>query len=66
MAEAQRHGYSIDFGVLMYAKSKSKKDITEEIGKAEGALIRKHMPLLNAQIPCEANWRKYSLNRKAT
>ena len=65
MAEAQRHGYSIDFGVLYYAKSKSKKDIAEEIGKAEGALIRKHMPLLNAQIPCEANWRKYSLNRKA-
>ena len=66
MAEAQRRGYTVSFGVLYYAKSKWKKDIAEEIGKAEGALIRKHMPLLNAQIPCEANWRKYSLNRKAT
>lgn len=66
MAEAQRRGYTVSFGVLYYAKSKWKKDITEEIGKAEGEFIRKYKPLLNTQIPREANWQKYAVNRDAS
>ena len=66
MAEAQRQGYAIEFDVLYNAKSKWKKDIDEEIGKAECFFIRKYKPLLNAQIPHEDNWKKYTLNRKAT
>lgn len=66
LAEAQRRGYAIEFDVIYNAKSKQKKDIDEEIGKAECFFIRKYKPLLNAQIPHEDNYKKYTLNRKAT
>jgi len=56
MAEAQRRGYVITFDVLYNAKSKWKKEIEEEIGKAEGEFIRRYKPLLNTQIPREKNW----------
>ena len=56
MAEAHRRGYAVTFDVLYNAKSKRKKEIEEEIGKAEGEFIRRYKPLLNTQIPREKNW----------
>ena len=66
LSEAQRQGYTIVFDVIYNAKSKWKMDIKKEIGEAESFFIRKHQPLLNAQIPHEDNYKKYTLNRKAT
>ena len=47
LAEAQRRGHAVEFDVLYYAKSKSRKVLEEEIGQKEGEFIRTHMPLLN-------------------
>lgn len=65
LAEAQRRGYTVKFDVLAYAYSVRKADIEEEIGKAEGMLIRQYKPVLNTQIPREENWRKFDYNAAA-
>lgn len=61
LAEIQRKGYSVDFDVLYDAKSKSYKEITQEIGEKEGEYIRKYRPPLNAQIPKEEDWQKWDM-----
>ena len=63
LAEAQRKGYAVEFGVLYYAKNQKYWDIAEEIGQKEGELIRQYRPLLNTQIPKEEDWRKWEVNR---
>ena len=65
MAEAQRKGYPINFGVLYYAKEQSRSGIEEEIGQKEGEFIREKMPVLNRQVPKAEDWRKYEVNEKA-
>ena len=62
LAEAQRKGQRIGFDVLYYAKSKTKKDILNEIGEKEGEFIRKYRPILNTQIPKEEDWHKWDVN----
>ena len=62
LAEIQRKGHSIDFDVLYYSKSKQHWEITEEIGRKEGELIRQHRPVLNTQIPKAEDWRKWDVN----
>ncbi len=47
LAEAQRKGHAVEFDVLYYAKSQSRKALEEEIGQEEGKFIRTHMPPLN-------------------
>ena len=63
LAEVQRKGYAVEFGVLYYAKNQKYWDIAEEIGQKEGELIRQYCPLLNTQIPKEEDWRKWEVNR---
>ncbi len=62
LAEAQRKGYPVEFGVLYYAKEKSCQDIIEEIGQKEGELIRQYRPVLNTQIPKAEDWHKWEVN----
>ena len=62
LAEAQRKGQTVGFDVLYYAKSKTKKDILNEIGEKEGELIREYRPILNTQIPKEEDWHKWDIN----
>lgn len=52
---------AIEFDVLYYAQQTSKEDIVEEIGQKEGELIRANRPVLNTQIPKEANWRSWEV-----
>jgi hypothetical protein len=40
LAEKKRHGCSINFDVMYYAKSTDYDSIDEEIGEKEGELIR--------------------------
>ena len=40
LAEKQRQGYPVNFGVLYYAKGEDYDSIDEEIGRQEGELIR--------------------------
>ena len=61
LAEAQRKGQTVGFDVLYYAKSKTKKDILNEIGEKEGEFIRAYRPILNTQIPKEENWHKWNV-----
>ena len=63
LAEAQRKGYVIRFDVLYYAKATNTESIIEEVGQKEGELIRQHRPILNTQIPKEANWRQWEINK---
>ena len=63
LAEVQRKGYAVEFGVLYYAKNQKYWDIAEEIGQKEGELIRQHQPILNTQIPKEENWRQWEVNK---
>ena len=65
LREAKRREHRVTFEVLCYAKSKSKDDLEEELGAAEGYYIRKLRPLLNTQIPKESDWRKYDYNAAA-
>ena len=62
MAEAQRKGHAISFDVLYYAQSRRQADKIQEIGQKEGEYIRAYMPILNTQIPKEADWRKWENN----
>lgn len=52
---------AIEFDVLYYAQQTNKEDINEEIGQKEGELIRANRPVLNTQIPKEANWRSWEV-----
>ncbi len=63
MAEAERKGHSITFGVLYSAKSQSYSSITEEIGAKEGEYIRKYEPILNSQHPLTDDWRTWDVNK---
>ena len=63
--EARRHGLSVQFHVLYYAKAKYGKALEEELGSKEGEYIRQYYPMLNTQIPKADNWRKYEINKKA-
>ena len=65
LSEAKRKGHRVRFEKIYDAESKLSSDIEEEIGKAEGELIRKHRPPLNTQIPKEEDWRKYEYNPRA-
>lgn len=65
LREAKQREHRVTFEVLCYAKSKSKDDLEEELGAAEGYYIRKFRPLLNTQIPKESDWRKYDYNAAA-
>ena len=65
LREAKQKGHTVFFSVVYYAKSKRMCDIREEIGIAEGEYIRKYRPLLNEQIPCADDWRKYENNPAA-
>ena len=62
LAEWQRRGYPIEFGVLYYAQKTKREDLEEEIGSKEGELIRQYRPILNTQIPKEKDWRKWEMN----
>lgn len=62
IAEAQRKGHPITFGVLYYAKSKGIINQLAEIGEKEGEFIRRHKPILNTQIPNAEDWKKYDNN----
>ena len=62
IAEAQRKGHPITFGVLYYAKSKGIINQLAEIGEKEGEFIRRHKPILNTQIPKAEDWKKYDNN----
>ena len=66
LAEAQRKGYAVEFGVLYYAKNQKYWDIAEEIGQKEGELIRQYRPLLNTQIPKAENWHKWDVDKRST
>jgi len=48
--------------VLYYAQSRRYADKLAEIGEREGDYIRRHKPILNAQIPKEQDWSKWDLN----
>ena len=63
LAEVQRKGYAVEFGVLYYAKNQKYWDIAEEIGQKEGELIRQYCPLLNTQIPKTENWRQWEIKK---
>lgn len=63
LAEAQRKGYSVEFGVLYYAKNQRYWDIVEEIGQKEGEFIREYRPVLNTQIPKAEDWHKWEPNK---
>lgn len=65
LAEAKLRGYRVNFDVLRYAHSALPAEIEEEIGQAEGELIRQYRPPLNTQIPKESDWRKYDYNADA-
>ena len=65
LAEAKRRGHKVNFDVLRYADSALPAEIEEEIGQAEGELIRQYRPPLNTQIPKESDWRKYDYNSSA-
>ena len=65
LAEAKRRGQQVKFEVLYDARSVLPSDIEEEIGKAEGELIRQYRPPLNTQIPKKSDWRKYEYNSSA-
>lgn len=65
LSEAKKRNLTIKFDVIYQAKSKSKKDIEEEIGEREGFYIRTYLPPLNNQIPLESNWRSYTTNPNA-
>ena len=65
LAEAKRRGHKVNFDVLRYAHSALPAEIEEEIGQAEGELIRQYRPPLNTQIPKESDWRKYDYNSSA-
>ena len=62
LAEAQRKGQTVGFDVLYYAKSKTKKDILNEIGEKEGEFIRAYRPILNTQIPKAEDWHKWEVS----
>ena len=61
LAEAQRKGQTVGFDVLYYAKSKTKKDILNEIGEKEGEFIRAYRPIPNTQIPKAEDWHKWDV-----
>lgn len=61
MAEAQQKGYSINFDVLYYAKSRTYADRLAEIGEKEGEFIRQYQPILNTQIPNEDDWHTWTV-----
>ena len=63
LAEWQRRGYPIEFGVLYYAQKTKREDLEEEIGSKEGELIRQYRPILNTQIPKEKDWRKWKAKK---
>ena len=62
ISEAERKGHPISFDVLYYAQSRRYADKLAEIGEREGDYIRRHKPILNAQIPKEQDWGKWDLN----
>lgn len=66
LAEAKRHGYSINFDVLYYAAGNTHPSIIEEIGYKEGEYIREHLPALNYQIPKADDWHRFETNAKST
>ena len=45
--------------------SETEGDIEDDIGRAEGRLIRKYRPPLNYQIPKEDNYHSFTVNRRA-
>lgn len=47
--------------MLYYAKNQRYSDLVEEIGQKEGELIREYRPVLNTQIPKEADWHKWDV-----
>ena len=59
LAESQRKGIKIEYGVLYDASSAGYTNIENEIGYMEGEFIRKYRPFLNTQIPLEEDWHKY-------
>ena len=65
LREAKQHGHTVSFSVVYYARSTQKPDVVNEIGAVEGEYIRKYRPLLNEQIPCADDWRKYENNPAA-
>ena len=65
LAEAKRHGHSINFDVLYYAKAPTSAAVEEEIGEKEGEYIRANLPVLNSQIPKAEDWHKYEINEIA-
>ena len=65
LAEAKRHGHSINFDVLYYAKARTSATVEEEIGEKEGEYIRANLPVLNSQIPKAEDWHKYEINEIA-
>lgn len=63
LARAREQGYSIDFDVMYYSETEG--DIEDDIGRAEGRLIRKYRPPLNYQVPKEDNYHSFTVNRRA-
>lgn len=63
LATVQEQGYTVDFDVLYYAAETNWYNISEEIGRKEGELIRQHCPILNTQIPKAENWRQWEVKK---
>lgn len=63
--EARSGGHQVRFGVLFYSGKTTKEAIYEDIGVKEGELIREFKPDLNYQIPTAANYKKYTINKRA-
>ena len=66
LAEAKDRGHKIRFLRLYEAKSSSEQELIEELGSKEGQYIRAKLPPLNTQIPCEDDWRSYTINKSAS
>ncbi len=58
LADLHKNGYQIDFDIMQLCNE-------EELGWVEGELIRKHMPILNYQIPKAENYKSYTINKLA-
>lgn len=66
LRQARAAGITIKFDVLYYSTCLLEEEIIEDIGQAEGKLIREYRPVLNYQIPKADNWRKYTVNKEAS
>lgn len=66
LKQATNHNQKIKFDVLYYSINQDHYNIENDIGKKEGEFIRKFLPPLNYQIPREDNYKKFTINKKAT